>query len=278
MLALDIQGQRHDVVRQDHGFENRRSRRSAQSLPWLICESYDDKGNAIVYDYVAEDSRNVDPSRAGERNRTEASRSANRYLKRIRYGNKVSRLVEPDLTKLEWHFQVVFDYEEGHLSPSSPDGADPVYVAAWADRAVPLAWPTRRDAFSSYRACFEVRTYRLCRRVLVFHEFDSLGSTPCLVRSTEFSYDESPVASFISSVVQSGYVRERKAVGAFTDRYRKKSLPPLEFTYSKVPDGAALAGLPVKRSMPQAWRTFQRGWMERSTSGWTWTARESQAS
>src|SRR5687768_1980509 len=59
---------------------------------WLISESYDDKGNAIVYEYKPEDSGNVDLSQANEKNRTELSRSANRYLKRIRYGNRVSRL------------------------------------------------------------------------------------------------------------------------------------------------------------------------------------------
>ena len=47
---------------------------------WLICESYDDKGNAIVYEYVAENSENVDLSQINERNRL---RTANRYLKRI---------------------------------------------------------------------------------------------------------------------------------------------------------------------------------------------------
>ena len=36
---------------------------------WLICETSDDKGNSIVYDYVAEDSSRVDLSMAGERNR-----------------------------------------------------------------------------------------------------------------------------------------------------------------------------------------------------------------
>ena len=50
---------------------------------WLVCESFDDKGNAAVYDYVAEDGRNVDTTLASERNRTDASRSANRYLKRV---------------------------------------------------------------------------------------------------------------------------------------------------------------------------------------------------
>ena len=33
-----------------------------------------------------------------------------------------------------------------------------------------------------------MRTYRLCRRVLMFHRFDELGDEPCLVRSTEFEY------------------------------------------------------------------------------------------
>lgn len=54
---------------------------------WLICETYDDKGNVVVYTYKAEDSTKVDLSQAHEKNRTKQSRSANRYLKRIRYGN-----------------------------------------------------------------------------------------------------------------------------------------------------------------------------------------------
>jgi hypothetical protein len=44
---------------------------------WLICESYDDKGNVIAYGYQAEDDRNVDQGQANERNRL---RTANRYL------------------------------------------------------------------------------------------------------------------------------------------------------------------------------------------------------
>lgn len=52
---------------------------------WLICESYDDKGNAIVYEYAEENDDNVDRGQANERNRV---RTANRYLKRIKYGNR----------------------------------------------------------------------------------------------------------------------------------------------------------------------------------------------
>ncbi len=36
---------------------------------WLICESHDDKGNAIVYEYAAESDEQIDPIRPSERNR-----------------------------------------------------------------------------------------------------------------------------------------------------------------------------------------------------------------
>ena len=38
-------------------------------------------------------------------------------------------------------------------------------------RVTPAQWPYRSDPFSTYRAGFEVRTYRLCQRVLMFHHF-----------------------------------------------------------------------------------------------------------
>jgi hypothetical protein len=55
---------------------------------WLICETYDDNGNVVSYRYKAEDSGGIDLSAPQERNRSDASRSAQRYLKRIRYGNR----------------------------------------------------------------------------------------------------------------------------------------------------------------------------------------------
>jgi Salmonella virulence plasmid 65kDa B protein len=55
---------------------------------WLICESHDDKGNAIVYQYKKEDSSGIDLAQTHERNRTDKDRAANRYLKRIKYCNR----------------------------------------------------------------------------------------------------------------------------------------------------------------------------------------------
>ena len=186
---------------------------------WLICESYDDKGNVIVYEYTVEDTKGVGASDAHEANRTASGRSANRYLKLVRYGNRtpyfpsLQPVQPPTPLPSDWMFELVFDYGEHDAENPAPGGASD--------------WLRRLDPFSSYRAGFEVRTYRLCRRALMFHHFpDELGVDDYLVRSTEFTYAESPIASFITSVSQSGYVRRDDG------SYLKKSLPPLEFAYS----------------------------------------------
>jgi RHS repeat-associated protein len=206
---------------------------------WLICESYDDKGNAIYYEYEPEDSAGIDLSQTNERNRTDKSLSANRYLKRIKYGNKtpvehhsdLPREFREDLSeRTDWLFEVVFDYEEGHYEELPADPNAHQFVKARIDPA--QDWQSRQDPFSSYRSGFEVRTYRRCHRVLMFHHFpDELGVDDYLVRSTGFEYKEGPIASFIISVTQSGYVH--KPSQTHPNRYLKKSLPPLEFEYSK---------------------------------------------
>ena len=205
---------------------------------WLICRSYDDKGNAIVYDYVAEDDRGVDRTKPNERNRV---RTANRYPKRIRYGNRVPLLLDPDtpsfrkshlaphdLDAAGWMFEVVFDYGEGHYQEEPPDEEGRVFARANVEAGPD--WPARRDPFSSYRSGFEIRTYRLCRRVLMFHRFpEELGTDYYLVRSTAFHYHEKPIGSFITRVAQSGHRRREDG------RYLTRSLPPLDLGYTASP-------------------------------------------
>src|SRR5262249_43092224 len=78
-----------------------------------------------------------------------------------------------------------------------------------------------------YRSGFEIRTYRLCRRALMFHRFPAeLGVDSYLVRSTDFEYTEKPTGSFVTRVVQSGYRRQDDG------RYLKRNMPPLDFTYT----------------------------------------------
>jgi RHS repeat-associated protein len=206
---------------------------ASQTFSWLICQSYDDKGNAIVYKYKQENSDGIDIAQVHEKNRTSLSRSANRYLKRILYGNRppnrdLDTWGATDPTQIsDWMFEVVFDHGEGHYTESASDVEGRIFAHAHVDPPAGSHWPVRQDPFSTYRTGFEVRTYRLCRRVLMFHHFpNELGTADYLVRSTEFTYSESPIASFIAEVTQSGYVRQ--AGGA----YLKKSLPPLSFKYS----------------------------------------------
>jgi RHS repeat-associated protein len=194
---------------------------------WLICESRDDRGNALAYEYVPEDSSNVDLSQANERNRTAATRAANRYLKRIKYGNVPPLAPQGDIGQLSWLFEVVFDYGEGHYGEKAPDAHGSVFATASLS-GNHQTWPVRQDPFSHYRARFEVRSYRLCRRVLMFHHFPAeLGVADYLVRATEFSYRETPIASFITSVTQSGFVRQGDGT------YLKRSLPSLDFEYTQ---------------------------------------------
>jgi RHS repeat-associated protein len=221
---------------------------TARIFSWLICQSHDDKGNVIVYGYEKENSDNVVESQAHERNRSEKIRnrnnekidlrSANCYLKRIRYGN-----LRPYLSILsagntwpvpqgaealdgshDWFFEVVFDYGEHNETIPLP-------------RETATEWPVRNDPFSSYRAGFEVRTYRLCQRVLMFHHFPGEPDVEanCLVRSTDFNYSyendsknaKNPIYSFLESACHTSY--KRKEGGG----YLSKSLPPLEFKYTQ---------------------------------------------
>ena len=218
---------------------------------WMICQSHDDKGNVMAYGYKAENSARIledgsgnSLAKANERNRTDTSRSAQRYLKRIRYGNRSPYFpvlktnapwpepLDPPWSKSPdvaipdgsntWLFEAVLDY--GEHDPNVPMPLDSGI------------WPARRDPFSSYRSCFEVRTYRICRRVLMFHHFPGEAGVgrDCLVRSTDFTYSDevdsadvsNPVYTFLRSVKQKGYRRRNGG-------YDQSSPPPVEFDYTE---------------------------------------------
>jgi RHS repeat-associated protein len=206
---------------------------------WRICESYDDKGNAIVYEYEPENDQGVDLAKASERGRI---RTANRYLKRIRYGNRRPLLLDdrspsfrlphlelPGLENTDWMFEAVFDYgDENYRLEQDADGR--VWVHCTPGFQSGSHWPVRKDPFSTYRSGFEVRTYRLCQRVLMFHHFpEEPKGSDCLVRSTEFEYRQKALGSFITKVTHSGYARQVDC------RYLKKSMPALDLDYTSSP-------------------------------------------
>jgi RHS repeat-associated protein len=214
---------------------------------WLADLSYDDRGNAISFQYKAEDSSNV-PVAAHESGRTV---TANRYLKRVYYGNTAPYLpAAGGGLPTSWLFQVVLDYGEHDLADPQPGEA--------------TTWPCRADPFSSFRSCFEVRTYRLCRRLLMFHCFpDGQGANAVAVFSVDLSYttdqpgDASlPQVSLLSSVTHTGYVAN--SVGSYTTA----QLPPLQLAYSavQVNDVVQVASPDVLANLPTGG----------SGSGWRW--------
>lgn len=210
---------------------------------WLPSRAYDEKGNLTVFEYKAEDSENVAIDAVHEYHRSARSRSAHRYLKSIKYGNTVSR-VSPNFATCgtDWLFQVVFDYGEHHDAVPTPIECRP--------------WTCRPDPFSSYRAGFEIRQYRLCRRLLMFHHFPDEPSVgrDCVVSVCKISYRSigvNPATGLAATTVVESVEQEawRRHDGGGYDR---ESLPPVEFTYStakpsEVPNvlhGDSLANLP----------------------------------
>jgi hypothetical protein len=93
---------------------------SNRIFAWLICETRDDKGNAVLYEYKPEEGLGVDLTRTRERNRGDRDdrrRTANRYLKWIQYGNRIPLLdnvgqrprflTHQQIADAGWMFEVV---------------------------------------------------------------------------------------------------------------------------------------------------------------------------
>jgi Salmonella virulence plasmid 65kDa B protein len=63
---------------------------ASRVFKWLLEESYDDKGNAITYEYKQENRDAIDPTLPQEKNRLASPTGfAQLYPKRIKYGNKM---------------------------------------------------------------------------------------------------------------------------------------------------------------------------------------------
>lgn len=204
---------------------------------WLLEEESDQLGNVISYQYKAEDRAGIDTTHPAERARGDAgSKVAYRYLKRISYGNTVmgnnpddglaSAFYDPDIPLQEigqtssnagsFLFHLVFDY--GEHSASDPE-------------LTPTGtWDDRQDPFSRFRAGFDVRCYRLCRRVLMMHVFSEIrdnagAAVPAVVRSLELTYTERATTTTLAS----GQLKGWKWNGT---SYDTETLPASSFTYS----------------------------------------------
>ena len=205
---------------------------------WLLSFSYDDKGNIIQYDYKIEDFAGVE-KRIFEKNKL--NNCTNVYLQRILYGNKTpfhpgnARLAETDFM-----FRLIFDYGEydaaglGFYTNTNNDIPADIYNPK-------NLWNYRQDSFSNFRAGFEIRTYRICRRIMLFHCFDELrtNAIPCLVQSIKILYndqlqlvnknDSIKIFSCLTRLIQKGHKWDEAA-----QLYHSRALPPFDFVYQQL--------------------------------------------
>ena len=215
---------------------------SSRVFEWLLEEEADERGNVISYQYAAEDRAGLatdspDPA--------EARRSvAYRYPKRVSYGNSEMWENPDDGGVGSFRFHLVFDYGDH-------DDTDPGLAPS-------QTWNARLDRFSNFRPRFDVRCYRLCRRVLMLHDFSSVradaagDSVPAVVRALKLYYEERSTISTLAKAQVEGW--------AWTGTsYETESLPELTLTYtepkldSTIRHAEGLSDLPAGSSM-RAWQ------------------------
>ena len=196
-----------------------------KTFKWLLCRTHDDKGNILIYQYKKEDFSGI-PSLLSEKNKI--NKCTQTYIKKIMYGNKQpcysgDAIPEED----DFLFNAVFDYGEHDTTTPIPKNI----------HQEKNNWKCRKDPFSSFRSGFEIRTYRRCSRVLVFHCFEvsDLPHSPYLVKSLELTYDDelslkgnnnTEGFSFLVKARQNGHKWDNAA-----NSYSMKHLPDLEIDY-----------------------------------------------
>ncbi|UPT86954.1 hypothetical protein HAP41_0000043195 [Bradyrhizobium barranii subsp. apii] len=222
---------------------------ASRVFQWLLECSFNDRGSAVVYRYKPENFEGVDVNDLSEAHRLQGICTvAGSHLESISYGNIAPFFAEggsnywPSVETLiasaesfseHWQFRAFFDYTARGLEHFKPDNSN---------------WLARRDPFSSYRAGFEVRSYRLCQKIL----FETSVSIEIEGRETGYAgithalmlqYQEpaagtavnsgqgSPILTKLESIQQL-HARRKSAQGSNPPTYETTPWPPLEFEYS----------------------------------------------
>lgn len=191
---------------------------AGRTFEWLLQFAHDDKGNCVSYEYRKEDAVGLNKASLHNRNRANGITAfTNTYIKRVWSGNITPYYAGDNIPSAgEFLFELVLDYGE-HEKLSPPF-------------SISQPWDYRADAFSDYRSGFEIRTARLCNRVLMYHHFAELPGGVALVSSLDFTYDNNDQQGnflFLREIKSKGYIKHPD------NTYTQKELPPLTFSYQK---------------------------------------------
>ena len=190
---------------------------SSRVFSWMLESHFDSNGNVIQYDYVQENEIGIDKAAINEINRFKSRNPfGQKYLKSIKYGNSNAIFFEETMSLDNiFHFEIVLDYGE------HGDTAQTAYIQS--------IWNTRIDPFSSYGLGFEIRTWRLCNRILMFHHFpdeSSIGEN-VLNGQLNLNYDKKKEGTILNSVSYTAFRMDEQ-------EYTERSIPPQTFTYNEV--------------------------------------------
>ena len=177
---------------------------------WRLTETRDPFGNRIVYEYRR------DAASGRGRNWDQ------QYLRRIRYVD----LDGPDQEEFLVSVEFLYD-DEASPSAVTPDS------------------PTkpRPDAFSDYRAGFEIRTRRRCKWIVV--RTHPAKNRAVLVRAYEFIYLDEQTSDPARLPLNGASLLSRINVIGYDDQgVAHRELPPLDFGYSRFqPEGRRFVAL-----------------------------------
>jgi RHS repeat-associated protein len=194
---------------------------AAQIFQWSLERAFDDRGNAVLYEYAADPGEEaglpfVSPC----------------YLVGVKYGPstpypRTSWLqAKFPSTSAPWLFSVRLDYGAAIGQPADTLGQ---LVAQCEDPAnrnrciAPSQGPLRPDAFTTCRSGFAIRTRRLCRRILSLHHL--ADGYQGLARSLELTYQEDVYLTKLIAITQ-----------VMWDGATGRAFPPLQLSYADVPD------------------------------------------
>ncbi len=239
---------------------------------WLPQLVVDHKGNVQRFGYLAEDERNL-PTGAAEKNRVTNGQKkfANTYLKRVQYCNTDPIFITdensfaPSLTlATSFLMEAVLDYGD-HSSEHAinPD----------------QAWPSRGDAFSAFQSGFDIRTYRRCKRVMLFHHFSELAGKD-LVRTLELTYRNDALAEGTLTEVDYIVAATQKGYDYVNNTWHSKALPAMTFDYQPLTWNTDIqsvtesnfSGAPQGLTGPYQWIDFDgegiSGILTEQANGW----------
>lgn len=175
---------------------------SSQVFCWKLEEMTDPNGNRMRYHYKPENGEGIPLELLREG-------ACNSYLDRVEYGNYIMDGEE------YFAFRVQMQYSP--FDPKNP-------------AVVPDLWEARPDPFSSFISGFEVRNYRLCKAILIYHQFQGqFNNEPLLSAALHLTYtcDHGTDLSFLTQARQWGYRINSQGI------YECLSLPSLDLHYRK---------------------------------------------